>query len=268
MMNFKKKIVHYIEVSFESILTDQLASMLFGAIVTWTIENKIHIFDSTVIPTYLKFLILAVLFLCVYMLSVLLQMRPHRFKFHFKSVEILVEYLGNTVNVYNTYSVKPNRLSVSTMFTRRTWYSNEKFNFQAMTNGYEIKEHKKQGYDNEYYIFFPHPQYFWQTRTFKTKFSGANKKRQFKNFYQYDVICPIDKMTLEVRMPQEYCAKDAKLRYFYDHDDSIGSTEEKVEFNGCYKWVIDSPKLGWSYQFEWTWSEDEAKKINHYQKVK
>ena len=264
MEKVKKLIVHYVKESLESLLTDQLVSILFGVLVTWIFENKFDLVDNPNIPIYLKFLILGILFFIVYVISILTKLHPHRFKFHLKSIDILVEYLGDTVEVFDTYTVKPNRFRVKSMYTRRTWYSDEKFNLEVITDGYNIKQYNKLGNENEFYIIFPHFQYWWQTRSFKTHFTGKNKKRQFQNFYWYYVICPVDKMSIEVRMPQKYCAGEARLVTFYDHEGTNGSKKEVIEYNGSYKWEIDSPKLGWSYKFEWTWSENESKKIHHY----
>ena len=119
------------------------------------------------------------------------------------------------------------------------------------------------GNDYEYNIIFPKYQYFWQTNTYETHFFGTNKKRKFENFYWCDVICPTDKITIDVRMPKEFCTKEVKLKSFLDHEDSVGSKVETIEeYNGQYKWVISAPKTGWSYKFEWNWSKKElAQKV-------
>ena len=82
-------------------------------------------------------------------------------------------------------------------------------------------------------------------------------KRKFENFYWYDVICPTDKITIDVRIPKEYCTEKVKLKSFLDHEGSVGSKEDIINYNGAYKWEISTPKLGWSYKFEWNWSKKE-----------
>lgn len=264
MERFKSLLKHYIKESLDSLLIDQIVSICFGLLAAYLVNNKLLISDNKNIPVYFKFLLLGLAFLIVYMISTFNQLRPHRYKFHIKSLDIIVEYLGNTVNVYSTYKVKTNRFRVKQIYSRKTWFSNEKFKYQIKTKGYKIHEIGNTGNDHEYNIVFPEYLYFWQIKTFKTFFSGSNKKRKFENFYWYDVICPTDRISIDVRIPQNYCTEKVKLKTFLDHEGSVGSTEEIINYNGSYKWEIPNPKLGWSYKFEWNWSEKELKLKSKY----
>ena len=207
----------------------------------------------------MKFLLLGIAFFVVYTISVFMQLRPHRYKFRIKSLDIIVEYLGDTVNIYSTYTFKTNRFRANKMYTRKTWFSDEKFEFMVKTKGYKVEKIGRLGHDYEYNVIFPNFQYFWQTKTYKSFFSGTNKKRRFENFYWYDVICPTDMITIDVHIPQKYCTEKVKLKSFLDHEGSVGSSEDIIDYDGAYKWVIDTPKVGWSYKFEWNWSKKEMK---------
>lgn len=257
MRKIRDAVKHYIKESLDSLLIDQLASIMFGVLVTWIVKNNLHVIDNEDVPAYIKFLILAVAFLIVYIVSTALQLRPHRYKFRIRSLDIIVEYLGDVVNIYSTYTFTTNRFRTNKMYARRTWFSDEKFKFKIKTKGYKIERIGKLGNDNEYNIVFPKYQYFWQKKTFEAFLRGTNKKRKFENFYWYDVICPTDRITIDVRIPQEYCTKKVSLKSFLDHEGSEGSDEKIIEYNGAYKWEINSPKLGWSYKFEWNWSKNE-----------
>lgn len=261
MKRLKELVKHYIKESLDTLLIDQIVSFAFGALVTWIFGNNLSIIDDETIPFYMKFFVLAICFFVVYLISTIVQLRPHRYKFHIKSLEVIVEYLGDVVEIYNTYTVMTNRFKANKMYTRRTWFSDEEFNFYSNTKGYKIEKIGKLGNDSEYNIVFPCFQYFWQTKTFRTVLSGTNCKRKFKNFYWYDVICPTDKITIEVRIPQQYCTKKVKLKSFLDHEGAIGSKESIIDYNGVYKWEIIDPKLGWSYKFEWNWSNKELAEI-------
>lgn len=257
MKKFKDLLKHYIKESLDSLLIDQIVSVCFGALAAWVFGNNLQILDNQNIPTYMKFLLLGIAFFAVYIISTFMQLRPHRYKFRIKSLDIVVEYLGDTINVYSTYTFKTNRFRANKMYTRRTWFSDEKFEFKVKTKGYKIKKVGRLGNDYEYNIIFPKYQYFWQTKTYETFFSGTNKKRKFENFYWYDVICPTDKITIDVRIPKEYCTEKVKLKSFLDHEGSVGSKEDIINYDGAYKWEITTPKLGWSYKFEWNWSKKE-----------
>lgn len=257
MRKLKTLVKHYIKESLDSLLIDQIASICFGMLAAWVFGNNLQILDNQNIPTYVKFLLLGIAFFTVYIISTFMQLRPHRYKFRIKSLDIIVEYLGDTINVYSTYTFKVNRFRANKMYFRRTWFSDEKFKFKVKTKGYKIKKVGILGNDYEYNIIFPKYQYFWQTKECETFFCGTNKKRKFKNFYWYDVICPTDKITIDVRIPKECCTEKVKLKSFLDHEGSVGSKEDTISYDGSYKWEIPNPKLGWSYKFEWNWSKKE-----------
>ncbi len=254
MKRIRSIIKHYIKESLDSLLVDQIASTAFGLLVTWIIGYNLQIIDNSYVLA--KFLILAIVFLAFYIISTIIQLRPHRYKFRMKSIDILVEYLGDTVKVYSTYKFSTNRFRANYMYTRRSWFSDESFTLKSKTKGYKIRKIRDIGETYEYYIVFPKSQYFWETKEFQCEFTGSNKKRKFENFYWYDVICPTDKINIEVHIPKKYCTDKIELKSFLNHEDADGNEKIIKTFNGAYKWPI-KPKVGWSYIFEWHWSESE-----------
>lgn len=182
MKKIKKIIKHYLKESLDSLLVVQIVSVIFGLLITWIFRNNLSIIDNQSVPTALKFLILGVVFLAVYVISTLMQVRPNRYKFKMKSIKIILEYQGDNV-VYSTYSFSTNRFRANRMYTRRTWFSSENFKFKSQTAGYKIEKIGKLGDTHEYYIRFPKYQYFGQTKTVKCEFLGSNKKRCFENFF-------------------------------------------------------------------------------------
>lgn len=261
MKKITEIIRRYIKESFDTLLTDQIASLAFGLLTTWIFGMNLSKLNES-IPIYVKFYILAICFFVVYLASTVIQLRPHRYKFHFISVEVVVEYLGKKVNIYNTYKLKTNRFKVSKMYTKITWFSDEKFDFESTSKGYEIEKKDKLGNDYEYYVIFSRPMHFWQSpEEIRTVVKGTNRNRQFKNFFWYDVICPTSQLIIEVRIPRQYCTQKVRLKSFLDHEGTVGSNESTIDYSGVYRWEISNPKLGWSYKFEWEWSDEELAKI-------
>jgi hypothetical protein len=254
-------IKNYIKSSLDSLLTDQLASFVFSAIILWIIKKDLPIIDNANVPLSIKFLVLGVAFLIVYTISTFFHLRPDRFKFHIKTLDVIIEYLGDEVIVSSKYVFKTNRFMANRMYTRRVWYSDELFLLEPRTKGYCVKEVGKLGDQFDFYILFPQNQYFWQEKAFEVVFKGANKRRHFKNFYWYDVISPVDKISISVRIPRKCCTDKIKLKSFYDHESTIGNQVDEKDFNGAYQWTIDAPKLRWSYVLEWEWSEEEKRII-------
>lgn len=154
MRKIKNAIKHYIKESIDSLLVDQLASFLFGIIVTWFIRNNILEINDEAISIGIKFLILFTVFLVVYTISTILQLRPDRYKFRMKSVNILVEYLGDTIRMNSKYTFSTNRIKSNRMYTRRDWFSDETFKIRCLTKGYKTKKISSLGNTHEYYIIF------------------------------------------------------------------------------------------------------------------
>ncbi len=259
MNKLKKVLKKYFKESLDSLFIDQISSILFALLVAFLAKHIDFLPKGNNVSEIGKLFILIAIFLIVYIISVIFQIRPHRYKFHIKSIEMIIEYDGDEITVYETYHARTNRLRAEKMYTRRNWFSDEAFHFEALTKGYEIKKRAKVGDTHEFDIVFPEPKWIWQTIDFKTKFVGQNLNRQFENFYWYDVIAPTDSISMEVRMRKKYCGKNALLKSFLHYEDADGSEKQKIPFNGVYRWNF-SPKLGWSYVFEWEWSDSEKEK--------
>ena len=56
MKKIKNIIKHYVKESLDSLLIDQIVSVLFGVLVTWILGNNLQIIDTGEVPVYMKFL--------------------------------------------------------------------------------------------------------------------------------------------------------------------------------------------------------------------
>ena len=266
MKKIKKFLMKYLKESLDSLFIDQISSILFAILVTFLLNHINFIPKENNVSEITKLFVLITIFLIVYIISVLFQIRPHRYKFHIKSIEMLIEYDGDEVTVYETYRARTNRLRAEKMYTRRNWFSDEEFHFEALTEGYKIQQISKLGDTHEFNIVFPEPKWIWQSIEFQTKFVGKNLNRQFENFYWYDVIAPTDFISMDIRMRKKYCGKNAILKSFLHHEGAEGSEHQLIPFDGVYCWDF-YPRLGWSYVFEWEWSDSEAAKKKSNSKV-
>lgn len=243
MKNLMKRLIQYINESFSSILISRIISIILGLFTIGICEHNLSIIDNENIPISVKFLILGIIFVFFYILSTLIYLRPHRYKFRMKSVDITVEYLGDTVKVYSTYRFSTNRFRTNCMYTNKTWFFDETFLIKSNTPGYTLKHLRSLGQTHEYYIVFPRYQYFWETKTVEIEFEGKNSKRKFENFYWYDVVCPIKHLTIDVHMARDYCTPKIELKSFFLHEHSTKNAECIENYDGAYKWKIDYPKL-------------------------
>lgn len=239
-------------------LLDLAISALLSAVVTYFSKN------NPIILNYLKDertnVIVAAFFL--YMLvcfSIFRSLRiAAKYKFRIRSLEIIMEYHGDQVRVRDVYSFSTYRVFQKQMYTRRTWFSGESFTFKAKPKGYKAQFIRKIGNTHEYYIVFPTKFSFWQkTREFKTDFIGSNKSRQYENFYWYEVICPVDKLIFDIRIPDNMCAQSAKMKVFQEYEDEDGNEKKEIKYNRGFKYEIQHPKIGYSYKLEWQWVGEE-----------
>lgn len=182
MKKNKNIIKHYVKESLDSLLIDQIVSVLFGVLVTWILGNNLQIIDTGEVPVYMKFLILAIAFLIVYAVSTIMQLRPKRYKFRMKSVDILVEYMGDTVKVYSTYVFSTNRFRANRMYARRVWFSDERFKFKSKTKGYKIKKSEIWAIRMSIILLFQNFNILGKQKVSSVNFGEAIKKDNLKTF--------------------------------------------------------------------------------------
>ncbi len=248
---------------FDAILVDRVFSFILSAVTTYLISIGID-FDSV---DYFEFeygelLVLIAVFTVTHFLLTIIKFAPHKFKFHILSLDVSFEYQGDKVTVYQRIVARPTFFSQKQMFHKKEWFSDEEFEFVSLTDGFEVVRAKSIGDAHEFFVRFDRKYHFWEKVTFETRFTGKNEQRQYKNFYCYDVICPTDKLSIEISIPREFSTRQAWLKSYYVHENCKGSKVETIHFNNHYKWNVPTPpKIGWSYQFEWRWSKQEKKRM-------
>lgn len=255
------KIRNTIKSVFEKI-QDSIVAILIDALVVFIAQRFFpFLFPEKEIGGNLKIYILLGLFVFIFFILLVIKKTYHRYKFHIKDEHIMMEYQGDKIKVYQKFHCYTKHFSASKMYTRKTWFSDESIKFNAVTDGFSVQSYKKMGNSNEYYIIFPKRFFFHRSICFETKFIGNNKKRKYENFYWVDIECPMDKLTIEIRLPKESCKGKLKKKEFLKHEEAPGSLVTEVEFDGVYSWEILKPKLNWSYVLEWEWSDTEKSVI-------
>lgn len=246
---------------------DSIITIVIDAIVVLVAQNALPlIFKDYNISIHTEIFILCVLFMVNLCILLVVQKSYHRYKFYIKDEKITMEYLGDTITVLQKFCIYTGKFRANKMYTRKTWYSNEHFSYKATTDGYSIASIKTIGNDYEFNVVFPKNKYFHLPFQFETVFTGENRKRQYLNCYEVRIECPTDKITIEVRFPIGCCNNVIKKKEFLNHENAPGHKISETEFNGVYVWVIEKPKVNWSYCLEWEWSDKEKKiirKRNH-----
>lgn len=169
-----------------------------------------------------------------------------------------MDYTGDKVKVTSSYSIKTYRLVATKIYTRRTWFSDESFTLRAKPKGYKIEPTRKTGNEHEFYVVFPRKTTLLsKTLSFKTIFTGSNKKRRCESFYWFDALVPIEHLALDIRIPEKMCSESAVLKEFYANVDN--ANKELIEYDNGFFVDIKKPKVGYSYKLEWKWAGIEAR---------
>lgn len=265
MRKFKKLFLTYIKTSANSAIWDFFFGLLISSVVTFLLKEQLSALEIKNLA--LQVLILAAVFFSLNILFLFLNIRPNRYVYNILSVDIIVEYSGDRMDVYETYTVRSNRIHARKLYTRREWFPREKRHLKILTKGYSL-EKIDNGDPNkdEYYIVFPKPLRFHEPQTFKVHFSGYNKTRQCQNYYWYTVLCPTDYISIDVHIPLKFCTNKIKMYYFYDQNKNSQHREvtEYNNYQGAYKWEIENPKVGWSVSYDWEWSPSEQAIISRH----
>lgn len=261
------RIQEYLKRYMDSVLVDLTSSLVSGCIVMWLVDYNLPFFGDENIPFKTKVVILGIVFIITNIISILIKTSPKRHKFRFHSIDAVEEYKGDSIRVHTKYWLYSNGWYATQLYTRRDYYAQEDFALISKTPGFEVKELGHDGTRHEYIITFPKIYFFWEKIQFELEFSGSNYTRAHENYYQIDIIDPTTSVSIDVHMDQDLCTDEIRLRAFLDHT-TAEAQSEKVPYNGAYKWSIPDVKLGWSYRYEWNWSELEKKIIEERRKVK
>lgn len=126
-MNIKDKIKKALEKVQDSIVT-----LVIDAIVV-AVAHLLFPFLSSAdeIGEKLKFFILTVLFLLIFVLLLIMKRTIHRYAFHITQEKAIMEYQRDNIVLYQKYSCYTTLVKARKIHTRKTWFSNEKFKFRA-----------------------------------------------------------------------------------------------------------------------------------------
>ena len=150
-MKIKNKIKKALEKVQDSIVT-----LVIDAIVV-AVAHQMLPFSylwADEIGEKMKFFILTVLFLLIFVVLLIMKKAIHHYAFHITKEKAIMEYQRNNIVLYQKILCYTTLVKARKIHTRKTWFSNEKFKFQAQTEGFYIEPYKKIGYDNECYVDF------------------------------------------------------------------------------------------------------------------
>lgn len=185
-----------------------------------------------------------------------------KYAFVFESLDINVNYKGDSVIIDDYYKIKTLRLRQKKMFTRHDWFPNEAAHFSIGPKGYKLKRTSTIGPTSEYFILFPKAISFWNKPIkFHTKLNGQNKSRLFENFYWYTMICPVDKLIIDIQIPKNMCLPTATLKIFKTHENEDSAEFISIDYRNGFRTEIPNPKVGFNYKLEWNWAGEEKKHI-------
>ena len=159
-----------------------------------------------------------------------------------KSEEIVYQKRCKSKVLENNFNKLHNRI---------TWFSDEKVVLQSLTEGVTIEYLDLKDTNLNYNVVFDHNLIKDEVIEYCIQATLSNKNKHFDNFFETQVITPIDKLGIHLRLEDT----TAKKYYTQKISDSPMNkrTEQPKEYNfyNLAHWVIEKPELHFSYKIYW-----------------
>lgn len=234
----------------------QLISIIITACLTLGTNSLYVEMTGGIIKGWMFALLpISILLICEIIISII-QIKPHKYKSFISELSIFFEYCGDEIIVTKRYKIRCLRKKISKMYNRVTWFSDEDLQIIALSDGFSIEMIPNNDVVKEYYIVFPHEIGLFETLEFEVKIKGGNKRKQFKNYYWYDVIAPTGRLIIDLNIPSNHREKTLVLKEFRENMNGDTLSKEEINVIGNYKWVIKRPKLKYSYVASWEWKRE------------
>lgn len=253
----KKRISDYLKEGVEQIIVDNVMALVTGTIIA-SIQ---YVEFGNILDVSVSVLASAISLVGIYFIFMVMYTRPSRYKFHFYKMQCTFIYDGKKAIAKQKITFRPNRFRVTKMYTEKTWYT-KKYRFISLTEGVHIELIRKEGNQQQYYIVFDKPIYFWQKAEVEVVFEGDNSSHKLEEYYDYKANCPIDNLEIDIIMPSKLCERNLKLMVYESNEDD--AIVENVNFFEHYHWDVKNRIIpGHHYMARWVWSEEEKKKIRN-----
>lgn len=179
--------------------------------------------------------------------------KKHRkYKYKIQDMNVNFEYTGDKIIATTETTVVSNRNDLSSIYSRYSWFDDEKSTVTCLTKGMKIKCLPKKDTSNEYLILLGRKLRKGDVITYKTRVCCENKHKHFNNFYSREIIRPVGNLTITVIVPSKFGYNKIERSKIKGSAYSDASDTEVFDFINTHTWNIGTRvEVGCEYKLIW-----------------
>ena len=248
----KKKVIEYIDNFIGNSVYDISKFIFFllvpSGMITTFVDNAI---SKVVENAFAVFLISCLVLISSVIAALILYKNFRKYKFEYIYQNVTFEYSLERMVVTTEYKVKAKRNNLKSMYSRSSWFKDEKQKIKCLNKNYKIIFLEKRDTSTEFEVVFDSPMKKNEVRTITVRVEVTNKHRQFENFYSREIISPVNELNITLVIPSKYKVKSILKEEIYGSVRNEKSTTKKEDFNVFYVWTIPKPKMRYEYKISW-----------------
>lgn len=169
-------------------------------------------FVESAISKVVKNTFVVVLVTCLVLISsvtvvLIIYKNIRKYKFEYIYQYVTFEYSLERMVVTTEYKVKAKRNNLKSMYSRSSWFKDEKQKIKCLNKNYKINYLENRDTSTEFEVVFDSPMKKNEVRTITVRVEVTNKHRHFENFYSREIISPVNELKITLVIPSKYKVK-------------------------------------------------------------
>lgn len=228
----KKKIAEYIDNVIGNSIYDVIKFIFFLLLPSSMIATFVESVMSKVAKNvFIVVLISLLALLGSAFIALLIYKNIRKYKFEFIYQHTTFEYDLDRMVVTTEYKVKAKRNNLRSMYSRSSWFKDEKQKIKCLNKNYKINYLGNRDTSTEFEVVFDSPMKKNEVRVITVRVEVTNKHRHFENFYSREIISPVDELKITLIIPSKYKVMHIFKEEIYGSFRDERSTRRKEAFN-------------------------------------
>lgn len=248
----KKKVMEYIDNFIGNSIYDILKFIFFLLIPSGMITTFVESAISKVVKnTFVVVLVTCLVLISSVIVVLIIYKNIRKYKFEYIYQYVTFENSLERMVVTTEYKVKAKRNNLKSMYSRSSWFKDEKQKIKCLNKNYKINYLENRDTSTEFEVVFDSPMKKNEVRTITVRVEVTNKHRHFENFYSREIISPVNELKITLVIPSKYKVKSILKEEIYGSFRDERSISKKEDFNMVYVWTIPKPKMRYEYKISW-----------------
>ena len=248
----KKKVMEYIDNFIGNSIYDILKFIFFLLIPSGMITTFVESAISKVVKnTFVVVLVTCLVLISSVIVVLIIYKNIRKYKFEYIYQYVTFEYSLERMVVTTEYKVKAKRNNLKSMYSRSSWFKDEKQKIKCLNKNYKINYLENRDTSTEFEVVFDSPMKKNEVRTITVRVEVTNKHRHFENFYSREIISPVNELKITLVIPSKYKVKSILKEEIYGSFRDERSISKKVDFNIVFVWTIRKCKMRYYYKISW-----------------